>query len=74
MKNLTIVNKLIDIKKQISELGVEYLDTQMPVALSDVGRTLKPFVDIGSTLDQSIKKLSSDQIPGCIPKSNSLKL
>ncbi|RUT68657.1 hypothetical protein D0817_20060 [Flavobacterium cupreum] len=73
MKNQIIVNKLIDIKKQISELGIEYLETQMPVALSDIGKTLKPFVEIGSSIDQSIKKLSSDAAPGSIPKSNCLQ-
>jgi hypothetical protein len=73
MKNKIIVEKLLDIKKQISDLGIEYLETQMPVALSDIGKTLKPFVEIGSSLDQSIKKLSSDVTPGSIPKSNNFQ-
>ncbi|TDO68775.1 hypothetical protein EV143_12037 [Flavobacterium chryseum] len=73
MKNLSIVNKLIEIKSQISALGIEYLETQMPVALSDIGKTLKPFVEIGSSIDQAIKKLSSDVDPGSIPKSNNLQ-
>lgn len=73
MKNANIVDKLISIKLQLSELGIEYLETQMPIALSDVGRTLKPFTSISSTIDLSIKKLSSDVVPGCIPKSNTLR-
>ena len=73
MKNNIIVNKLIDLKLQLSELGIEYLETQMPVALSDIGKTLKPFTSISSSIDISIKKLSSEDIPGLIPKANNLK-
>ncbi|EJL66277.1 hypothetical protein [Flavobacterium sp. CF136] len=73
MENQNIINKLIDIKIQISKLGIEYLETKIPVDLSDVGLTLKPFIEIGHSLDNSIKKLSYEVIPGSIPKQNCLK-
>lgn len=73
MQNSIIKNKLVDIKRQITELGVEYLAAQEPIPLSDVGMTLKPFIKIESTINLAIKRFSSDVIPGSIPKLNTLK-
>ncbi|MBF7090483.1 hypothetical protein IUY40_02845 [Flavobacterium sp. ALJ2] len=73
MQNSNIKNKLIDIKRQITELGVEYLGTQEPIPLSDVGMTLKPFIKIDTAINLALKKISSNVIPGAIPKSNTLK-
>lgn len=73
MQNSNIKNKLIEIQRQITELGVEFLGTKEPIPLSDVGITLKPFIKIDSAINMAIKKISSDVIPGAIPKSNTLK-
>ena len=73
MKNKSIVDKLLDIKRQISEVGIEYLGTQEPFPLSDVGKILKPFIDMDSSVSQAIKKFNSDIIQGSIPKSNTLQ-
>lgn len=74
MKNTPdIAKKLIDIKHQISELGIAYLDYKSPVRLDDVGNLLKPFIKIDDAINQGIKKFSSDNNPGIIPKQNTLK-
>lgn len=72
MENIEIVADLTAIKKQIAELGMKYVENQMPVSLSDVGLTLRPFTSIDSSIDQAIKKLSSGNV-GLIPKSSTLK-
>jgi hypothetical protein len=73
MQNSNIKNKLIEIQRQITELGVEYLGTQEPIPLSDVGMALKPFIKIDSAINMAIKRFSSDAVSGSIPKSNTLK-
>lgn len=73
MKNKSIVEKLLDIKQQVAKLGMEFLETQEPIPLSDIGLQLSPFIKIDSSIDQALKKFSSDVLPGSIPKSNSLK-
>ena len=72
MGNIEIVADLTAIKKQIAELGMKYVENQMPVSLSDVGLTLRPFTSIDSSIDQAIKKLSSCNV-GLIPKTSTLK-
>jgi len=72
MGNIEIVADLTEIKKQIAELGMKYVENQMPVSLSDVGLTLRPFTSIDSSIDQAIKKLSSGNV-GLIPKASTLK-
>ncbi len=73
MQKNTIVDKLVSIKQQVSELGIEYLETKMPVELRDIGLVLKPFIDLSDSFDKSIKKLISDDISESIPKTNTLK-
>jgi len=73
MQKNNIVDKLISIKQQVSELGIEFLETKMPVELRDIGIVLKPFIDISESFDKSIKKLISDDISESIPKTNTLK-
>ena len=73
MQKNNIVDKLVSIKQQVSELGIEYLETQMPVELRDIGIVLKPFIDVSDMIDKSIKKMISDDISESIPKSNTLK-
>jgi hypothetical protein len=73
MQNNSIIKKLIAIKQQISDLGIEFLETKMPVELRDVGITLKPFIELSDSFDKSIKKLTSDDISNSIPKTNTLK-
>jgi hypothetical protein len=73
MQENKIVDKLVSIKQQVSELGIEYLETQMPVELRDIGIVLKPFIDLSDSFDKSIKKLISDDISETIPKTNTLK-
>lgn len=72
MGNIEIVADLTAIKKKIAELGMKYVENQMPVSLSDVGLTLRPFTSIDSSIDQAIKKLSLANV-GLIPKSSKLK-
>ena len=74
MKNTIISEKLIDIKRQISALGIEYLESHSPFILSDVDRILKPFTKIDSSIDRALKKLNSNVVSGSIPKSNTLQL
>ena len=73
MQENKIVDKLVSIKQQVSELGIEYLETQMPVELRDLGTVLKPFIDVSDIIDKSIKKLISNDISEGIPKSNTLQ-
>jgi hypothetical protein len=73
MQNDSIIKKLIGIKNQVSDLGIEFLETKTPIELRDIGLTLKPFIDLSDSFDKSIKKLSSSNIPGLIPKTNTLK-
>jgi len=73
MQKNNIVDKLVSIKQQVSELGIEYLETKMPVELRDIGIVLKTFIDLSDSFDKSIKKLISDDISESIPKSNTLK-
>jgi hypothetical protein len=73
MQNNSIIKKLIAIKQHISDLGIEFLETKMPVELRDVGITLKPFIELSDSFDKSIKKLTSDDISNSIPKTNTLK-
>lgn len=73
MPNIIISEKLIDIKRQLTELGVEYLESHSPFILSDVQKILKPFTNIDSSINQALKKITSDSVPGSIPKSNTLK-
>jgi len=72
MKNTEILESLISIKSQITELGIKHLENQMPIVLTDVGRILKPFTDMDSAVNLAIKKLTIDN-PGLIPKANTLK-
>ncbi|MCC9016958.1 hypothetical protein [Flavobacterium lipolyticum] len=66
-----IIEKLIEIKNNLGKLGLEYLETQMPVALSDVGLTLRPFTGIDTAINSALKKLSEENT-GSIPKANNL--
>jgi hypothetical protein len=73
MQNESIIKKLIGIKEQVSNLGIEFLESNAPVELRDIGIVLKPFVDLSDSFDKSIKKLTTNNIPGLIPKTNTLK-
>lgn len=73
MKNQHIITKLISIKSQVSELGIEFLGIEKSIRLDDVGTVLKPFIDIDASINNAIKKLRSDVPTGSIPKTNTLK-
>lgn len=74
MQNDSIIKKLIGIKNQVSDLGIEFLETKTPIELRDIGIVLKPFLDLSDSFDKSIKKLTSDDITSSIPKSNTLSV
>ncbi|OHT44455.1 hypothetical protein [Flavobacterium tructae] len=72
MGNREILEQLVRIKKEVTDLGLKHIENQMPVVLSDIGKVLKPFTDIDSSINFALKKLS-DEFTGSIPKSNSIR-
>lgn len=73
MENKKITEKLLEIQNQVTQLGHEFISSKRKIRLDDVQEMLKPFIEINSAIDKSIKKFSSDIIPGSIPKQNALK-
>ncbi|URM37178.1 hypothetical protein [Flavobacterium anhuiense] len=67
-----IIAKLIEIKRQVSELGISHVENEMPIALSDISFSLRPFTAIDTAINAALKKLSEVE-NGCIPKQNTLK-
>lgn len=62
MDHKEIINKLIETKSEITKLGYEYLQLNLPIGLSEAPKTLKPFSDLEATFDKSIKALKNKEI------------
>lgn len=59
MDQETIIIRLLDIKKQVTSLGIDCLQSNTPISLSDSQIVLKPFSDIEVAIEKSIKKINS---------------
>lgn len=73
MDNSVIKIKLENLKKEITKLGMEALQSQMPIKIDDAAKFLKPFANLENAFQREIIKFSLENQNGLIPKSNILK-
>jgi len=66
-----VITTLESLKSQASEAAIKLVEEVSPINLSEVQRILKPFGDIESQIDRSIKFIQGS---GSIPKKSSLSI
>lgn len=57
-----IIEKLAALKLELTKIGYEYLQTQLPLGLSEAPKVLKPFTDLENQFDKTIKQIQNKSI------------
>ena len=58
--NITTEADLLKVKKLITKIGVDYMNANSPIKLSDAVEILEPFVKIDDAINSAIKKINKN--------------
>jgi hypothetical protein len=52
-----VIEGLLKIKEQVTQLGFDYIRTKLPIAMEDFSKEAEPFITIERVIQIQIKKL-----------------
>lgn len=61
MENQEVKQKLEELRKEVTKLGLEVLKSKIPINIDDVGRLLKPFANLENAIDREIRKFNQQK-------------
>lgn len=61
MDNQEVKQKLEELRKEVTKLGLEVLKSKTPINLDDMAKFLKPFANLENAIDREIRKFTQQK-------------